>query len=97
MFLGWIHSLMQSTFACSIWCHCLGKRPNCSHGTCSGFVTWQTRCTADALSGTRHVVPTLLLTLIASVVVLLNGGVSPMTPALSMTHASVLVPVPFPQ
>src|SRR5216683_3502772 len=71
--------------------------PNCSYGTCSGLVTWRTRCTTDALSGTRHVVSTLPLPLIASVVVLLNGGVSPMTPALSMTHASVPVPVPFPQ
>src|SRR6266851_316272 len=71
--------------------------PNCSHDTCSGLVTWQMRCTTDALSGTRHVVPTLPLLLIVSVVVLLNGGVSPMTPALSMTHASVPVLVPFPQ
>ncbi len=45
----------------------------------------------------RHVVPYLLLLLIISVVVLLNGGASPMTPALSMTHASVPVLVPSPQ
>ncbi len=32
-----------------------------------------------------------------SAVVLLNGSASPMTPALSMTHASVPVLVPFPQ
>ncbi len=32
-----------------------------------------------------------------SAIVLLNGGVSPMTPALSITHASALVLVPFPQ
>ncbi len=55
------------------------------------------RCTAGALLGTRHAVPTLPLLLIVSVTVLLNGGVSPMTPALSMTHAFVPVPVPFPQ
>jgi len=78
-------------------CHCPSKRPNCSCGTCSGLVTWRTRCTADALSRTRHVVPTLPLLLIAHVTVLLNGGASPMTPALSMTHASVQVLVPFPQ
>ncbi len=45
----------------------------------------------------RHVVPTLPLLLIALVTVLLNDGASPMMPALSMTHASVPVPVPFPQ
>ena len=78
-------------------CYCLSKWMNCFHGTCSGLVTWQPRYTADALSGTRHVVSTLPLPLIASVVVLLNGGASPMTPALSMTHASVPVSVPFPQ
>ncbi len=31
------------------------------------------------------------------VVVLLNGSVNPMTRALSMTHAFVPAPVPFPQ
>src|SRR6266851_3012132 len=45
----------------------------------------------------RHVVPILPLPLIMSAVVLLNGSASPMTPALSMTHASVPVLVPFPQ
>src|SRR6266851_2786776 len=70
---------------------------NCFCGTCSGLMTWRPRCTADTLSGTRHVIPTPPLPLTASVVVLLNGGASPITPALSMTHASVLVPVPFPQ
>ena len=60
-------------------CYCLSKRLNCSHGTYSGLMTWQKRCTAGALSGTRHVVlsPPLLLIMIA--VVLLNGGVNPMT------------------
>src|SRR5216683_1468581 len=78
-------------------CYHLSKQLNCSCGTCSGLVTWWTRCTADALSRTRHIVLTLPLPLIVSAVVLLNGGASPMMPALSMTHASVPVPVPFPQ
>src|SRR5712671_3242182 len=55
------------------------------------------RCTAGALLGTRHAIPTLPLLLITSVTVLLNGGASPMMPALSMTHAFVPVLVPFPQ
>jgi len=83
--------------ACLMPCYHLGKRPNCSHGTCSGLVTWRTRCTTDTLSRTRHIVLTLILTITASAIVLLNGGASPMMPALSMTHASVPVPVPFPQ
>ena len=78
-------------------CYCLSKRLNCFRGTCSGLGTWQPRCTADASSEMRHVMPTFPLLLIANVTVLLNGGVSPMMPALSMTHASVPVPVPFPQ
>src|SRR5216683_2384445 len=78
-------------------CYHLSKRLNCSCGTCSGLVTWQARCTTDALSRTRHIIPILPLPLITSAVVLLNSGASPMTPALSMTHASILVPVPFPQ
>ncbi len=45
----------------------------------------------------RHVVPSLFLSPIAHVTVLLNGSASPITPALSTTHASVPVPVPFPQ
>ncbi len=85
------------TFTSEFKCYCLGKQPNCSRGTCSGLVTWRTRCTADALSGTRHIVPTLILTPTTSAVVLLNVGASPMMPALSMTHASVPVLVPFPQ
>ncbi len=78
-------------------CHRLSKQPNCFRGTCSGLVTWWTRCTADASSGMRHIVLTPPLLLIVIAVVLLNGGVSPMMPALSMTHAFVLVLVPFPQ
>ncbi len=78
-------------------CHCPSKRPNCSCGTCSGLETWQTRCTAGTLFETRHVVPILPLVLFMIAVVLLNGGASPMMPALSMTHASVQVLVPFPQ
>ncbi len=45
----------------------------------------------------RHVIPYLPLPLITHVIVLLNGGVNPMTPALSMTHAFVPALVPFPQ
>src|SRR6266853_1791078 len=78
-------------------CYRLSKRPNCFRGTCSGLVTWRPRCTEDASSGTRHVVPFLLLSLIAHVIAPLNGGASPMTPALSTTHVSAWVPVHFPQ
>src|SRR5712671_2885961 len=60
-------------------------------------MTWRPRCTEDTSSGTRHVILSPLLSLITHVIVLLNGGANPMTPALSMTHASVPVPVPFPQ
>src|SRR6266851_8651058 len=79
------------------WCYRLSKRPNCFRGTCSGLGTWWPRCTEDASSGTRHVVPFPPLSLIAHVTVLLNGSASPMMPALSMTHASAPVSAPFPQ
>src|SRR6266851_7423613 len=78
-------------------CYRLSKRPNCFRGTCSGLGTWRPRCTEDASSGMRHVVPSHLLPLIVHVIVLLNGSASPMMPALSTTPASVWVPVPFPQ
>ncbi len=78
-------------------CYCLSKRLNCFHGTCSGLVTWRTRCTIGTLSRTRRAIWTPLLTLIVSAAVLLNGGANPMMPASSMTCASVLVPVPSPQ
>src|SRR5229473_2595170 len=78
-------------------CYRLSKRPNCFHGTCSGLGTWRPRCTKGDLSGTRHVVPFPLLSLIAHVTVLPNGGASPIMPALSTTRVSVWVPVPFPQ
>ncbi len=78
-------------------CYCLSKRPNCFHGTCSGLGTWWPRCTEDASSGMRCVVPTSPLSLMTHVIVLLNGGASPMMPALSMTHVSAPVLVPFPQ
>ncbi len=78
-------------------CYHLSKWPNCFRGTCSGLGTWRPRCTEDASSGTRHIVPLPPLSLIACAIVLLNGGANPMTPVLSMTHVSVLVPVPFPQ
>src|SRR6266851_6402355 len=80
-------------------CHCyrLSKQPNCFCGTCSGLGTWRPRCTRGASSGTRHVIPLPSLSPIALVTAPLSGAASPMTPALSMTHASALVPVPFPQ
>src|SRR6266851_8789282 len=78
-------------------CYCLSKWPNCFHGTCSGLGTWRPRCTKGTSSGTRHVVPLPSLSPIALVTALLSGAASPMTPALSMTHASAPVPVPFPQ
>ncbi len=78
-------------------CYRLSMWQNYSRGICSGLETWRTRCTTDASSGMRHIVLNPPLLLIALVTVLLNGGVSPITPALSMTHASVPVPVPFPQ
>src|SRR6266853_4636143 len=71
--------------------------PNCFRGTCSGLGTWRTRCTEDASSGTRRIVLTPPLPLIALVTVPLIGGVSPMTPVSYTTRASVRVPVPFPQ
>src|SRR6266851_2105391 len=80
-----------------VTCYRLSKWPNCFRGTCSGLGTWRPRCTEDASSGTRHIVPLPPLSLITRAIVLLNGGANPMTPALSMTHASVPVPVPFPQ
>jgi len=91
------HSSLPSALCKWLMCYHLSKRPNCSHGTCSGLETWQMRCTKDASSGMRHVIPYLPLLLIAHAIVLLNGSVNPMMPALSITHASVLVPVPFPQ
>ena len=78
-------------------CYRLSKRPNCFRGTCSGLVSWRARCIKDASPGTRHVVPTPPLSLIALVTVLRTGGVSPMMPASSTTLASAPVPVPFPQ
>src|SRR5216683_3570930 len=80
-----------------VHCYRLSKRPNCFRGTCSGLGTWRPRCTKGALSGTRHVIPFPLLSLITLVTVHPNGGVNPMVLALSMTHASVPVLVPFPQ
>src|SRR5713226_3538675 len=78
-------------------CHRLSKRPNCFRGTCSGLGTWRPRCTRGALSGTRHVVLTPFLSLIALVTVLMNGAASPMGLASYTTRASVRAPVPFPQ
>src|SRR6266851_3232913 len=78
-------------------CYCLSKRPNCFCGTCSGLGTWRPRCTRGASSGMRHVIPSPSLSLTVLVIAPLSGAASPMTPALSMTHASVPVPVPSPQ
>src|SRR6266851_1351453 len=78
-------------------CYRLSMWQNYSRGICSGLETWRTRCTTDTSSGMRHIVLNPPLLLIALVTVLLNGGASYITPALSMTHASVPVPVPFPQ
>src|SRR5216683_6374580 len=80
-----------------VGCYRLSTRPNCFRGTCSGLGTWRPRCTRGALSGTRHVVPTPFLSLIALVTVLMSGGASPMGPASYTTRASVRAPVPFPQ
>src|SRR5216683_2309747 len=78
-------------------CYRLSKRPNCFRGTCSGLGTWRPRCTRGALSGTRHVVLTPFLSLIAHVTVLMSGVASPMGPVSYTTRASVRAPVPFPQ
>ena len=78
-------------------CYRLSKRPNCFHGTCSGLGTWRPRCTEDASSGTRRVVLTPSLSLIALVTALMSGAASPMGPASYTTRASVRAPVPFPQ
>src|SRR5216683_2222628 len=78
-------------------CYRPSKQPNCSRGTCSGLGTWRPRCTKDALSGMRHVVPFPFPSLIAHVTAPLSGAASPMGPVSYMTRASVRVPVPFPQ
>ncbi|SRR6266851_3683539 len=77
-------------------CYCLSKRMNCSPGTCSGLVTWQPRCTADASSGTRHAI-LVLIPYLVSVLVTQNGSVNRITPVSYMTPVSALAPVPFPQ
>src|SRR6266851_7756708 len=94
----------QTTSICTIVSHNhnlygyyhLSKWPNCSHGTCSGLVIWQPRCTADTSSRTRHVIllppPHLVIAPVTQ-----NGGVNHITPVLSMTPVSVLALVPFPQ
>src|SRR6266851_8336431 len=56
---------------------------------------WWPRCTADALSGTRHIILTPL-PLLAIVIAPSSGGVNHITPVLSMTLVSVQIPVPFP-
>jgi len=96
-----MEGLLSSTWLIGQWrrhecCYCLSKQPNCSRGTCSGPVTWQLRCTTDALSRTRHVVPLSLLCLMTAPMMQI-GGVNCTMPALSMTRASALALVPFPQ
>ncbi len=82
---------------CKGKCYRPSMRPNCSRGTCSGLGTWRPRCTQGALSGTRHIVLTPSLSLIAHVTVLMSGVASPTGHASYTTRASVRVPVPFPQ
>src|SRR5712671_4651517 len=72
-------------------------RPNCFRGTCSGLGTWRPRCTSGVSSGTRRVVLTPSLSLIAHVIAPLRGAANHMGLAFSMTHASAPAPVPFPQ
>jgi len=90
----WSNELVREMY---IKCYRLSKRPNCFRGTCSGLGTWRPRCTRGASSGTRHVVRTPFLSLIALVTVLMNGVASPTGPASYTTRASVRAPVPFPQ
>src|SRR6266851_3308595 len=78
-------------------CYHLSMRPNCFRGTCSGLGTWRPRCTSGASSGTRRVVLTPSLFLIAHVIAPLSGAANPMTPVSYMTRASAPAPVPFPQ
>ena len=77
-------------------CYRLSKWPNCSCGTCSGLVTWWLRCTTGASSGMRHIV-LYPLPCLMTVLVTLSGGVCPIMCVSSMTHASVLALVVFPQ
>src|SRR5216683_7028816 len=77
-------------------CYHLSKWHNCSHGICSGLMIWQPRCTEDTLSRMRHIILFPLPCLVIASVTL-NSSVSCITPVLSMTHASVLALVPFPQ
>src|SRR6266851_7280674 len=97
MFLILFSFLFFSGLKCLCRCYRLSKRLNCFRGTCSGLGTWRPRCTKDALSGTRHVVPLPFLSPIALVTASPSGAANPMTPALSMTRASAPVPVPSPQ
>ncbi len=69
---------------------------NCFPGICGGLMSWLSRCTEGALFGMRHIVSSLPLYLVI-ILVTLNGIVNPITPALSMTHASVLALAVFPQ
>ncbi len=77
-------------------CYHLSKWPNCFHGTCSGLMTWQPRCTTDTLSRIRHAIPFPLPSPVIAVVTL-NGSVNHMMPVLSTTPVSAWVLVPFPQ
>ncbi len=77
-------------------CYHPSKQPNCSHGTCSGLVIWQPRCTVDIRSGTRHIIP-LPLPLLVIVLAMLIGGANPIICVSYMTCASVPALVVFPQ
>ena len=69
---------------------------NCSPDTCSGLTIWWPRCTADALSGTGHII-LVPIPYLVSVLVTWNGSVNCITPVSYMTPISALAPVPFPQ
>ncbi len=86
----------QSNMSSCLQCYHLSKWPNCFPDTCGGLTSWPPRCTTDASSRTRPIIiypsPYLMIALVTQ-----SGGVSPTTPALSITYASAPVQVPFPQ
>jgi len=80
----------------TLLCYHPSKQLNCSRGTCSGLMIWWPRCTIDARSGTRHVIP-LPLPLLMIALATLIGGANPIMRVSYMTRASVPAPVVFPQ
>ncbi|SRR6266851_38507 len=77
-----------------VMCYCLSKQRNCSPGGVGGQTSWLLKCTKGTSSEMRHIVLYPLPHLVTAPVTR-NGIVSPTTPALSMTRASVLAPVVF--